>query len=115
MEQREMHLARLEAGIGRLVEALHAVRQERDAARAELQTLRASAQQELARLHTTVEHQESELSALRLQGQVVGERLRALQGRLDTALAEEPTAAASPAGRNDDATPAPAVEELTLQ
>jgi len=115
MEQREMHLARLEAGIDRLVEALHAARQERDAARAELQALRGSAQQEVARLRATVDEQEGQLSVLRRQRQTVGERLHALQGRLDTALAEEPTAEASPEPPNDQAAPATPVAELTLR
>jgi len=112
MEQREEHLARLEAGIGRLVEAVHAARQERDAARAELLTLRDSAQQELARLHHTIESQEQELATLRRQRQLVGERLHALMGRLDTALAEEPAAAAA---KDLSGPPAPGVQELTLQ
>lgn len=110
-----MHLARLEAGIGRLVEALDAARQERDSARATLQTLRDNAQRELARLRTTVEQQERELTTLRRQRQLVGERLHALQGRLDHALAEEPTAGGSPEPHDDKAPSAEVVEELTLQ
>lgn len=108
-----MHLARLEAGIGRLVEALHAACHERDAARDALQGLRTSAQQELARLHTTVEHQERELATLRDQRRLVGERLCTLQGRLDNALASEPTAEPSPAVDQDIAVVP--LEELTLQ
>ncbi len=114
MEQREVHLARLEAGVGRLVEALRSARQERDAARAELQTLRNSAQQELARLHHTIQSQEQELAALRRQRQRVGERLHALKERLDTALAEEPAAGSSVTPDLSDSS-ASAVQELTLQ
>jgi len=115
MEQRETHLARLEAGIGRLVEALDAAHQERDSARAKLQTLRGSAQQELARLRTTAEQQERELTTLRRQRQLVGERLQALQGRLDHALAEEPTVGASPERHDHKVPSAGAVEQLTLR
>lgn len=109
-----MHLARLEAGIGRLVEALHAAHQERDAARDEMKALRSSARQELARLHTTVEQQERELTALRRQRQHVGERLHALQERLDAALAMEHSAESAQTGNGDNGAADP-LEELTLQ
>ncbi len=116
MEQRETHLARLEAGIDRLVEALHAARQERDAARDKVEALRASARQELARLHTTVEQQERELTALRSQRQLIGERLHALQGRLNAVLAEEHSTGATPTGNGDHGGAAALpLEELTLR
>jgi len=115
METQEVPLTRLEAGISRLMEALHAARRERDAARAEVQTLRSGGEEELTRLHALVDRQERELAALRRQRRLVGEHLHALQGRLDHALAEEPPAGAS-ASPPDPSTPRPAaVEELTLQ
>lgn len=114
MEQQELPLARLEAGISHLVEALRAARQEREAAHAELAALRTSARQELARLHVIIERQEHELTALRRRREAVGERLHALKERLDHALANEPTAATPPVAR-EEARRTAVMEELTLQ
>ncbi|NCO57676.1 MAG: hypothetical protein COW73_05160 [Nitrospirae bacterium CG18_big_fil_WC_8_21_14_2_50_70_55] len=113
MEQSELPLARLEAGIHRLVEALHAARQERDTARAELAAVRSGARQEFARLHQTLEAQECELTTLRHGRLVVSDRLQSLKARLDAALTQPP-AVKPPAAPHDDRR-TPVTEELTLQ